>query len=325
MRGAVLTLATGKPVYVRMAVNLARSFLWWHRDSDIRFALATDSKHLLPGDLNGVDVIELAPGQLGRGFSSKLHIDEIAPADRTLFVDADCLCVGSLEPTFAKFAGHAVSVAGRVGTPAEVSEGDWFGDVKAVCSRFGVRALPYFNGGVYYLERGAACTRIYETARKLERDYDAMGLVRLRGLPNEELLMAIAMALHGETAVPDDGSVLSEQLCVDQVALDVLRGGSWYASSYSHELGRNLDTRLSDMHPVLVHFLGGTTARHPYRREELRLELAAGRRWPVWAADLAAAACRSLPMLTARGAKDALRPAYRRLFGTRKVAEGDRA
>ena len=27
----------------------------------------------------------------------------------------------------------------------------------------------------------------------------------------------------------------------------------------------------------------------------------------------------------ARGAKDALRPAYRRLFGTRKVAEGDRA
>jgi hypothetical protein len=324
MGRAVLTLATGKPVYVRMAVNLARSFLWWHADSDIRFVVATDAKHLLPDDLGKVGVIELAPGQLGSGFSTKLHLDEIAPADRTLFVDADCLCVGSLESTFRKFEGHAVSVAGRVGMPAEISDGDWFGDVKAVCKRFGVGGLPYFNGGVYYLERGEACSRIYATARKLESDYDAMGLVRLRGLPNEELLMAVAMALHGESAVPDDGSVLSEQLCVENVALDVLRGGSWYTSSYSSEIGRDVAVGVSEMHPVLVHFLGGTTTRHPYRREELRLELAAGRRWPVWAADLAAATCRSLPMLTARGAKDALRPAYRRLFGTRKLAGNDR-
>ena len=39
---AVLTIATGKWVYLNMAIALARSFLWWHRDSSIEFYIATD-------------------------------------------------------------------------------------------------------------------------------------------------------------------------------------------------------------------------------------------------------------------------------------------
>lgn len=145
---AVLTIATGKPIYIQMAVNLARSFKWWHRNSSIRFIIVTDQKRSIPSDLSDIKVIELQPGQYGQGFSPKLYLDKLAPAEQTLFIDADCLCVGSLESVFNRFAKHAVSVVG--GT---ISEGEWFGDVAALCQRFGVEALPKFNGGIYYLEK----------------------------------------------------------------------------------------------------------------------------------------------------------------------------
>jgi hypothetical protein len=70
---------------MRLAVNLARSFLRWHTDSPIRFVLATDQTDALPEDLRKIDIIELGPGQFGEGFSPKLYLNRIAPADQTLW------------------------------------------------------------------------------------------------------------------------------------------------------------------------------------------------------------------------------------------------
>src|SRR5436190_21376165 len=91
---AVLTIAAGKPLYLQLALNLARSFLFWHRNSEIRFWIATDQPCELDPSLEQVGLIRLKPGQLPQGFSSKLHLDTLAPARQTLFVDADCLCFG---------------------------------------------------------------------------------------------------------------------------------------------------------------------------------------------------------------------------------------
>ncbi len=320
MLRAILTLATGKPAYIKMAVNLARSFRWWHRRSDIKFVLATDQKQLLPSDLGDIDVIELGPNQFGTGFTPKLYLDQLAPAQQTLFIDADCLCVGNLEQVFARFAGRKVSVVG-----GSISSGEWFGDVEAICRKFSVPALPKFNGGLYYLEKGELSSRVYTTARELLPQYDALGLVRLRNHANDELLLAIAMALHGQTALPDDGSIFCGPLsCPGPLALDVLHGGSRLENPPPPSPKHRASYPLNVVHPVVVHFLGGTTSEHPYRREELRLELALARGWPVVAAGWAGVLARSLTKRTARGAKDAFRPVYRRCFGVRAVAKSDR-
>src|SRR5438552_2543735 len=121
---AVLTLALGNPLYSRLAVNLARSFCFWHADSDIRFWIATDSSADIKGLPPEVSIIQLSPGELGHGFAPKLHLDEIAPADRTLFVDADCLCCGPLDSVFQRFYRRPVAVVG-----SRISDGEWFGDV----------------------------------------------------------------------------------------------------------------------------------------------------------------------------------------------------
>jgi hypothetical protein len=317
---SVLTIATGKPIYIQMAVNLARSFKCWHQESPIKFAIATDQKKLIPPDLSDIQIIELQPGQYGQGFSPKLHLDKIAPTEKTLFIDADCLCVGPLESVFDRFAGHAVSVIG--GT---ISQGEWFGDVAAVCTSFGLMSLPKFNGGVYYLERGDLSSIVYATARELEPRYDEIGLIRLRNRPNDELLMAIAMSLNGQIPIPDDGSIMSDpQCCPGEFTIDVFRGVSRLVNPTAPHPKHQNWYPFHEVSPVIVHFLGDHTNVYPYIREKLRLQLVQSKSFPLWLSDLYAALFCSIPSLSVQVLKVVLRPIYRYLFGYRSVSRSSR-
>jgi hypothetical protein len=317
---AVLTLAVGRPLYVRLAVNLARSFRHWHPEGELPFVLATDQPAAVPRDvLRFARIHVLRPGELGEGFSPKLHLDTLAPADQTLFLDADSLCVGSLDVMFQRFAGHPVSViAGRI------TAGEWFGDVARVCRHFGVDALPKFNGGVYYVERGPQCSAVYEIARSLEPRYDDLGLVRLRGRPNDELLLAIALARQDLWGIPDDGTLMAEPLnFACGLSLDVLAGGALLRNTPGHARYQ-AHWPLTEARPRVVHFLGSHTDGLPYAAEAIRLEKAVGRRWPRWAADVAAFATQTIPKTVVSQLKRALRPTYHALFGYRPVAPSQR-
>jgi hypothetical protein len=48
----IITIATSKKLYIDMAVNLARSFIWWHPQSDINFYIVTDQIDLIPEDVH---------------------------------------------------------------------------------------------------------------------------------------------------------------------------------------------------------------------------------------------------------------------------------
>lgn len=311
---SVLTLAVGDRLYLRLAVHLARSFSYWHEDSDIRFSLATDQAQHLPPDLEDIEVIDFEPGQFGEGFSPKLYLNEFAPAEQTLFVDADCLCTGPLDEAFDRFAGHDVSVIGR-----PISEGEWFGDVAEICDSFDIPAMPKFNGGVYYLEPGSKCDSVYQTAQSLKSEYDEIGFERLRTHPNDEVLVSLAMALHEQEPVREDGTVMNSTLaCPGGMEIDVLRGISRLYNPIDHPEHNNW-YRLEEMNPALVHFLGHETTQHPYRREAIRLKKVVRDEWPMWAADAWAGLRFSMPWLTREQTKDLLRPVYHALFGTRPI------
>lgn len=311
---SVLSIAVGEILYLRLAVNLTRSFRFWHKGSDIQFALATDQAHHLPNDLSDIEIIDLKPGEFGQGFSPKLYLNELAPAEQTLFVDADCLCTGPLDDAFDRFREHDVSVIGR-----PISESEWFGDVSQICDSFDIPAMPKFNGGVYYLEPGEQCDAVYETAQSLKSEYDEIGFERLRTHPNDEVLVSLAMALHDQEPVPEDGTIMNSTLaCPGGMDIDVLRGISQLYNPSDHP-EHNDWYGLEEMNPALVHFLGHETSQHPYRREAIRLKKVMRDGWPVWAADAWAALRFSLPWLTKERAKDLLRPAYHALFGPRPI------
>ena len=317
---AVLTIATGKQMYLDMAVALARSFLWWHKDSGIEFYIATDIAEGLPADMAQIKVLKFESGQLGKGFSMKLKLDQLAPAAQTMFIDADCLCVGPLEPVFDRFAGRPVSVVG-----GGITEGEWFGDVARTRAHFGLAELPKFNGGVYYLEPGVAATAIYSKARDLEAHYDDLGLVRLRNCANEELLMAIAMALEGCGGIEDDGSIHGELFASPRLLeIDVLRGIARLANPPPPDPAHRSGYPVREIEPVIVHFLGDFTTKWQYLAEEKVLRLVSLRDLPSGLAHAWVTITYRLPAKWLERMRDVLRPLYRRLFGARQVKWSER-
>lgn len=134
----ILTIATGKELYINLSINLARSFFLWHPNTEIEFQIVTDSPELFPNDIRSrVKFIPIKQGELGEGFSPKLHLDKVAAEGQTLFIDSDCLIFGDLNFLFGRFKGHSVSAVGNY-----VSEGEWFGNIKDVCSQFNIPHMP---------------------------------------------------------------------------------------------------------------------------------------------------------------------------------------
>lgn len=316
----VFTIASGKPVYLQMAFALARSFRLWHRNSDISFYLITDMRAAdFPTDLRDLSIIPIAAGQYGSGFHTKLHLDVLAPSDCSMFVDADCLFVGPIDNAFNEFRGHAVSVIGTM-----VRDVEWFGDIAAICRQHNIPAIPKFNGGLYYLERGTACAEVFETARKLAERYDELGFVRLRGQPNDEVLISLAMAIHGQTPIPERDNIMNT--IIDGpcgVEMDVIKGYARIPNPRNHPR-RNPWHENEILQPQIVHFLGIDTDFYPYNREILRLERRFRDGWPQWLVNLYAALAVSIPSLLSKSLKDTLRPLYHTLIGVRPVRVSSR-
>jgi len=316
----VLTIATGKKMYTDMAASLARSFLWWHPDTDIIFRIVTDNKESLPDDvLKWADILSIKPGEFGLGFSTKLHLDKLVDEGQTLFIDSDCLIYGRLDRVFEKFKGHPVSVIGNY-----IAEGEWFGNVADVCRQFNVRHLPKFNGGIYYLKKGEIATKVYETARSLEKRYDEIGFVRLRNRPNDEVLMALAMELNGQATIADDGSILAEFVNFQSgIKSDLLNGiAELYNDPQKHTYQKNWHLTVGK--PVIVHYLGHYNQVMPYIKEVKQLKYIFENKLNPSIARLLTFFRITVFFGTASYFKKNLRPLYHLLFGTRKIKTSER-
>ena len=318
---AVITLATTKMVYVEMAFVLARSFVFWNRDAGIPFYIVTDLEFETPRELRDhVQIIRKPAGALGVGFSTKLHLDELAPADQTLFIDADCMVFGPLSSIFDRFAGRPISVLGFA-----MTAGRFWCTVEDVLKRIGRPALYSFNGGIYYVEPGSVATAVYARARELEAAYDDWGLVRLRGRPNDEILMSIAMAEADLTPLEDDGTVMVPcNLYRVFRKLDVFAGRCVLENPPAGHKLHWKTTPAQTRRPVIPHFVDTYTSdwRYLAQAERLRLHMRAG--VPLTLARLITFLTISLPGQIKQGVKDGLRPIYRALFGTRAIQASER-
>ncbi|MCP9787682.1 hypothetical protein KBY99_01655 [Cyanobium sp. Maggiore-St4-Cus] len=318
---AVITLAIGSIYYLNLSWNLARSFRCWHDFHNVSFHIITDLDDVpWPKDLSWVHRRVVGEGALGIGFSCKLQLDRLAPAQQTLFLDADCLVCGSLEPVFEQMQGRSVGVVG-----GKIQKGEWFGDIGQLLQKLNLSSLPKFNGGLYYLEPGKVCDGVFARARALEPQYDALGLLRLRNRPNDELLMSIAMAEAGLTALVDDGSILGDpQACQVKLRIDVPRGQCQLTNPPAYNPLHQPWYPVGTISPRVVHFLAHHTDQHPYRTQEIQLALMQRDSWPRGLAQLAAEVRFGMPARLRTWVKNLLRPIYRKLCGVRSVKASPR-
>lgn len=306
MRSA-FTIATGPQSYKRMAVNCALSFCRWNR---LPFVIYSDEPLALPKAAVNVEVRLLQEDRFGRGFSTKLHIDSFAPTSNALFIDADCLVMGNLERLFEIFEGTPVGVLGY-----SKADGEMFGDVAEICRRVGVRTLPHFNGGVYYVEVGDVSAGVLAEARRLEPEYDSLGIVRLRGQPNDEMLIGIAMAKAGIEPIHNDGSLYADFQWWPKVeAMDALNGVARMRNPPLGQAGHQDRFPADVASPLIVHFLGHHVEGTRYRREAFALRLPFSRGIARLIANLA-----YLPHVAIDRLRGAARPLFHAVIGVRQV------
>ena len=300
-----------------MALNLARSFWLWNRANGIDFYLATDQPQLLADDVRHfVKIIPIKPGELGEGFSTKLHLDKLAPAGQTLFIDSDCLIYGNIESVFEKFKGHAVSVVGGY-----ISSGEWFGNVTAICKKFKVKQLPKFNGGIYYLENGDKAAKVYQLARQLEMQYDQIGFVRLRGRPNDEVIIALAMVLNHESPIIDEGTIMSDPLsCPGKFSTDVIKGKTSLYNPPKPSPLHQYWYPFERVHPVVIHFLGHHSLSYQYKKDAYMLQA----KMHGAAYKIVAFLYIEMPLKAKETLKKTFRPVYQIIFGTRGIKQSER-
>jgi hypothetical protein len=313
--GRVVTIATGRPAYIEMAWNLARSFLHWNGDGSLRFTLCTDHAGPLPADLVDVEIVRIRPGECGAGFSPKLHLDRLVPSNApVLFLDADCLVVAPLRPVFDRLRGRDFSLIGRM---TEV--GEFYGDVRSHLARAGVPRLPLFVGSLMYWENGDTARSVFASARAFESRYDELGISRMRGATADEPVVALAFGAHGLEPVSDDGTIKADAHLYDYPPeIDLFRGRVRFvntAPAGSHVI----PNPLRESRPAIAHFNAAYAFESPYLREALVLRLVRLHGWPPFAARAWALLSLDWPQRLVQGLKNLLRPAYRRLFGTRTI------
>jgi hypothetical protein len=312
---SVLTIATGKKIYLDMAINLARSFLKWHTQSDIRFCLATDQPEAIPADVSSkVQLIDTRHLKQITGFSIKLYIDQLAQTKYTLFIDADCLIYGRLEQVFDKFYGRAVSAIGDVQT-----DGEFFCNVSEIIAKLSIPYLPRFVGGIYYLEKNEKSQRIFEYARNLLPFYNALGLVRLRGKENEEPLLAISMAVHGQLPIAEDGSIKADRMFFRACAVNMLKGKAklWNNKGFPDRAYY----QIREATPVVVHYNNDFAENFEYFSEASRLYFAVAKSWPDLLIVPIVNIRYTIPGKAIQALKNRIRVYYRMVFGVRRIKQ----
>jgi hypothetical protein len=309
----IVTIASGNDFFAQLASNLARSFFLWHPQSAVRFQIATDRPDAFPEDVRRKAVfIPFKQGQYGDCFSPKLHLDKLTLATReTIFLDSDCLIYGSLEGAFDRFRERQVSVLGKTATA-----GYYWGKIPERMERFKIGFHPIFGGSFYYYQQSDAARAIFERARAIEPHYDEWGFERLRGRPNEEPLMAVAMAEAEQPPVDDDGTIIGHAICHESYVRTNVFFGRTHLVNLPNRHGFDHKWPESEIHPRIVHFNNHLVGLPAYRADVTGLALRA-RQVP-----LAGTIAHQLYLPSIRGAeaiKSAVRPLVHKFVGARRV------
>jgi len=255
----VLTIAHGYPRYAEYAVDLARSIRL--RDRDVPLAVATN---LSPDLFHGLyDVIIPWDFRKTRGLSSKLDMYDASPFETTLFIDADCFVLRSLEPVFRYFDGVDFGVYGRMDRREE-----WWwinhGPASVRAAMPTVADYPVFNGGVYFFRKSPTAEFVFGRAREWREEYVAAGIIKPGGSMPEEPLICLAMTEAGLTTL--DAEPLHVMVVPETATrwfhIDVVRGESTF-----RERGRRV-------RPEIVHFAIPWKDAYLQLRESRRVALA---------------------------------------------------
>lgn len=265
----IVTIATGRQVYLDMARDLALSLK--RHSPRIPRAILTDSTQPWIAEL--FDVVIPLEERFGRGLYQKLCLDLYSPFEKTLYIDSDSLVTRDVEFLWELYADQVVGFAGH-----SISEGHWYTDIPTLLQKHGLRSIPQLNGGMLFFARGAAPSRVLARARQIYLDEIGFPFDPWANSRTDEICLSIAFAEEGIAPLPDDGATMCTPIgIVGAMDIDVLDGRCRFLKG---------STAVA---PAIAHF--ATWQFHPvYYRERAKLRLHCEYRLPVALARVGATA-----------------------------------
>jgi hypothetical protein len=254
MTQGIITIATGRREYIEMAIALGISISL--HSPGAATAVISDSHSKLLSRV--FDSVIQPPSRKSSGFLLKTSLHELSPFDRTLFVDADCLVVSDIREIFARLCGEPFVVIGD-----KIDSGYWFTDIPKLLSKIGCSALPKFNSGLIYFEKGKTSEGIFTGAQEVFARQDYYEIEAFKGGCPDEPCFAISMARQGVDAYPppDKHFSFTPIGLVGKFFVDSIRGDAhWYLRD------------IGEVKPIVVHFVSRTNSPE-YKSECVRLRL----------------------------------------------------
>ena len=199
-----VTIAIRRRRFLEMAIDLALS-LRAHDRRPISLLVDAHIERRLGPHRTVFDRIVRVPEERMRGRSVKFALAELSPYPRTMFLDADSLVLGSLEPAWAQAWGAPLRLVGEL-----LGRGDdrrhHGHSTRGLMERFDLDAYLKSNSGLIYLEREAAetleeCRRVY-----LEELPSAVS-IPLDYLP-DELAFGVVGGRRGVAVFPEPAPML---------------------------------------------------------------------------------------------------------------------
>lgn len=159
-----LTLATGREAFLEMAVDMALSL---REHTRLPVALATDEAlaGIAATRFHGVfDSTALVPDRFLQGRVRKYGVAEASPFDEVVFIDADCVVLGSLDHLFDALAHDDVALLGEQLTLDDDENHHGF-STRRLMERFGLDRYLKTNSGVFAFRRQPAVAIMEEWRR----------------------------------------------------------------------------------------------------------------------------------------------------------------
>ncbi len=189
-KGIVL-IATGHPNYAKMAYNLAMTI---KAVEGVQIAVIHDGlPHLTPEQKSIFDLTIQLPGEYRKGFGAKLHLDELTPFEKTLFLDVDMLWLG-WKPSrlFDELAGVGFTSITEGHSDAINYKYYFWADPAEIKTAYKVDKVWQIRSEVMYFEKG---TKIFKKARELKPENKLKSIRKFGPLIPDELYFNIAAAI----------------------------------------------------------------------------------------------------------------------------------
>lgn len=147
-RRGYLTMAVGRPRYLEMAVDMALS-LQEHTTDPVALAADEALARLARQRYGPVfDAVTEIPGRFLEGRAIKYGSAAASPFAETMFVDSDCLVLGSLDYLWAGLDGADVAMLGELLTEEQDENHHGF-STRRLMRKFGLDRYLKTNSGVF--------------------------------------------------------------------------------------------------------------------------------------------------------------------------------